>query len=214
MKKRIVFPVVVVKAGLVSAVLSAMLSGCGGGGGGSAGGFQLPFSCTNVASSIAGCWASELCATNAGVPGTRLIEVVEQTGTTPNLNGSVSSYLVEYDNAQCTGNPVAAIDLNATGNFTQAYEEQGFSVCSDFDTSVSVSCVNLDMTVVANQFTTTGYTAYSITDTDNRLCLAFGDYNFDNTGNGGMGLPNETDPLSRPSDIDHAATNCMTRITF
>lgn len=208
------FPVVVIKASVITAALSAMLSGCGGGGGGSAGGFQLPFSCNNVASSFAGCWASELCATNSGVPGARLVEVVEQTGSTPNLNGNVSSYLVEYDNAQCTGSPVSVIDLNATGNFTESYEEQGFTTCTDFDTSDPVSCVNLDITVTANAVVTTGYTAYAITDTDNRLCLSFGDYNFDNTGNGGMGLPTETDPLNRPSNIDQATDNCMTRIYF
>ena len=199
---------------LSGVVASIFLTGCGGGGGGGTNGFQLPFTCTNVASSIAGCWASELCATNSGVPGVRLVEVIEQTGTTPNLSGSVNSYLVEYDNAQCSGSPVSAIDLNALANFTQTYEEQGFAVCSDFDTSAAVSCVNLDVTVVSNQITTTGYTAYSIGNTDTRLCLSFGDYNFDSTGNGGMGLPTETDPLNRPSDIDQSTANCMSRVTF
>ncbi len=198
---------------LSGVVLSIFLTGCGGGGGGTTG-FQLPFSCTNVASSFAGCWASELCATDSGVPGVRLVEVIEQTGTTPNLSGSVNSYLVEYDNAQCSGSPVSAIDLNAFAGFSQSYEEQGFSVCSDFDTGDTLSCVNLDITIVSNQITTTGYTAYYIGNTDTRLCLSFGDYNFDNTGNGGMGLPTETDPLNRPSDIDRSTANCMSRVTF
>jgi len=191
-----------------------LLTGCGGGGGGGTEGFNIPFTCSNVASSIVGCWASELCATNAGVPGVRLIEVVEQTGTTPNLNGGVKSFLLEYDNASCSGDPVAAQDLNALGGFSQTYEEQGFDTCSENISVDPVSCVQLDMTVTVGVLASTGFTSYAINDSDDRLCLPAGDYNFDNTGNGGMGLPVEDDVINRPNIIDVSTNNCMTRITF
>lgn len=191
-----------------------LLTGCGGGGGGSASGFEIPFTCSNTASSIAGCWASELCATNAGVPGVRLIEVVEQTGTTPNLNGTVRSFLLEYENTSCSGGPVAAQDLNDLGGFSQTYEEQGFDTCSESVGLDPISCVQLDMTVTAGALSSTGFTSYAINDADDRLCLSPGDYNFDNTGNGGMGLPLEDDEINRPNIIDVSTDNCMTRITF
>lgn len=225
MRNLTLFPILVAKAGLVTVVLTSVLTGCGGGGGGSAStaGFQIPFTCTNVASSIAGCWASELCATNSGVPGARLVEVFEQTGSTPTLSGEFNSYLVQYDNAQCTGTPNGAIHINevgAVGGFEATYEEQGFSICSDFSTSNAVSCVNLDITLDVNNggVVTTGFTAYSITDVDNRLCLGtdgfVDDYNFDNNGDGGIGVPNATDINDRPIDILHAPNQCLTRINF
>lgn len=201
----------------------SLLSGCGGGGdsaGSGAGGpFQLPFSCTNTADSIDGCWVSELCATGAGVAGMRLFEVFDQTVSGPN-SGSVTSYLVEYGNVSCTGDPVDATNLNSVANYTQSYAEGNDNTCTDIDdlsmTPANYTCTELDIDITSGSVNTTGYTHYTITDTDNRLCLGtsgfVSDYNYDNTANGGIGLPNEDDELNRPTNIDF--TNCLERFTL
>jgi hypothetical protein len=196
-----------------------VLSGCGGGGGGGSTTtpFQLPFTCSNTATSIDGCWVSELCSTNAGAAGTHLVEVINQTATGPNA-GDVTTWLVDYANDQCSGDPIAATNINTLASFTESYEEgvADANVCTDMagDPMVGIACTDLDISVTSGGITSTGYTTYVIEDTDTRVCFPLGDYNYDNTGNGGLGLPIETDSFNRPTEINFSALSCLVRFTI
>ncbi len=226
---------------LCGSILSVLVTGCGSGGNkGASVGNGIPFTCNNIDGNIAGCWASEICATESesdldvrsDVPGVRQVSVFEQTETAPNFKGTIKEYLLTYDNDQCNGDPIQVYDVNEAAGLLVEYEEKGFSVCDDYYNPTvdengviqGFSCVDIDisLTIKASENgisstdlpTSTGYTVYAIDDEDDRLCFAYGDYNYDNTANGGIGLPYALSESARPSNIDSSLGQCMRRISF
>ncbi|MFK5892419.1 MAG: hypothetical protein QM504_04265 [Pseudomonadota bacterium] len=168
-------------------ITGIVLANCGGGGGGGVvNGVTLP-ECSIGAADYSGCWVSELCATNTGGASARLLTEVIEVATVPNNMGTINSYLLEYNDTQCGGDPSGILHLNAAsaGNFIETYVQQLNTVCSETGGTSGIPCEALDISIASGTLDTTGFTTVLITS-GTRLCMPTLDYNFDDTGSGGL----------------------------
>lgn len=134
-----------------------------------------------------GCWISELCADNTGGLGARLLTEVIELSSSTEVVGSVNEYLLEYSDLQCNGSPVTIKQLNSinAGNFVQTYIQREDTECSESGGTSNIPCKSLDINIVTNQSDITGFTTILITN-GIRICMPSIDYNFDETGSGGL----------------------------
>jgi len=190
-------------------VSGLFLINCGGGSsGGTVNGVTLP-TCASGTSDYSGCWVSELCATNTGGPTARLLTEVVETTISPDITGSINSYLLEFSEPQCGGNPTNITQLNAvtTGNYIETYIQQVDTICSETGGTSGIPCEALDITITSGSLNTTGFTTVLVTS-GTRLCMPILDYNFDNTGSGGMQAQSTG---SRDDVINLLADSCAVR---
>ncbi len=178
---------------------------CGGGGGSPATvvGITLP-ACTTGTADYTGCWVSELCAIHTGGAPMRLLTEVSESVSIPDIIGDMNTYLLEYDNDQCNGDPTGITHLNTQdpGAYTQTYIQQLDTVCN------GLTCEALDITIKQGVNELTGYTTLLVTN-DTRLCMPTNDYNFDTTGSGSM----QAQSTGSRDDVLDFAGACATRFT-
>lgn len=201
---------------LSGSVLVSCSSSSDGTGGLTAGGITLP-ACNLGVGEFAGCWISELCATNhvsdPNILGVRLIEVATETETHPQVKGTIRSYFLKYRDDQCAGDPVEIVDLHEElikqgMEVNWSYTWIGRITCSETGGTLSLGCDALDVTVSALGNSTTGMTTQLIAS--ERLCMPTHDYDFDNTGNGGIGAGDEN---IRNTVLNLLPGQCLNRFT-
>jgi len=186
-------------------------------------------SCDLGVGEFAGCWISELCANHPedefGVEmrgaSLRLIEQAVETETQPDVKGSINSYLLRYNGDQCAGVPVEIIHLNTFSlpqfSFSQRYTHLPDVPCTETGGTGGLSCnavditiksiLNADPTTPPFELTHTDWTALLITS--DRLCMPPANYDFDITGNGGIGASSLVDN----TNISLTPGQCLTRFT-
>lgn len=212
---------------------AALLSACGGGGGGggprsitdtTASIAYPPCLLSDIAGkgNIAGCWISERCATNTdgAVPVRYMTEITEETFS-PVTTGNVNDYLLVYDDDQCAGEPIEIVSMDErlldTENAVRhvKYSIQGFEVCTDTQGDFNIPCMAIDMTSeyrvgsgVATTLASRDVFHYGgrTSDPDWYLCMSSA-YNFDDSGNGGIGVG----AMLQDRDTVLDFTDCLTR---